>query len=237
MAEMRGFVFSVMFIILFSAFLTSVPVGLLGTGSTPNALNPIDASLYAGFSSSVSFDPTDFSAGTYSDYYEYELGVGVYWVCKNYYGADRFVSVGREIRYAGFWFGQEARTDCITKNGTVRDGGVFLSEVLEDSDEGTVQYNLRYSDSGNSAGGLIFYWNVTEYTDPQDAWDSNELYIMHGQGINETAGADIASLLLSLLTLQLPNVPVLLGIILASPFYACTIFVVWFIIKETLPFV
>ncbi len=217
--------------------MTSIPIGLLGTGGTPDNLTPIDASLYTDFANSVSFDPTDFSAGTYSDYYEYQIVTGNFYVCKNYYGADRFISIGKEVRYAGFWFGQEARTDCYDENGTKYDGGVFLSEVKDVANDGYAKFDLRYIKSGNSAGSLIFYWNSTAYSDPQDAWDADELYFMHGQGIDSSASVDITSLLLSLLTLQLPNVPVILSIILASPFYACVIFVGWFIIKETLPFV
>ena len=234
---MKGFMFSVIFIIMFSALLVSVPTGLLGLGSTPDELNAINPSLVSDFSSSVSFDPTDFSVGTYSNYYEYELGTGVYWVCKNYFGTDRFISVSREIRYAGFWFGGEERTDCKLNATTTRVGGVFFSEIEEDATDGFVRYDLFFQSDGNSAGGLVIYWNSSAYSDPEDAWDANELYILHGQGLTSSGAINIGSVLLSLLTLQLPNVPVLVGFIIASPLYACVVFLIWFIIKETLPFV
>jgi hypothetical protein len=61
--------------------------------------------------------------------------------------------------------------------------------------------------------------------------------MLHGVGIDATAAMDIAQLLLGLLFLQLPDVPVLVNVLIAVPIWASVVYLIWFVIKETLPFV
>ena len=106
-----------------------------------------------------------------------------------------------------------------------------------DDTDGSHRYDLKFIDSGDSAGKLVIYWNVTAYPDINDAWDNNALHILHGMGIEDTATANIGALIVSLLLLQLPDVPVLINLILVTPIWACIVYVLWFIIKEMIPFV
>jgi len=96
---------------------------------------------------------------------------------------------------------------------------------------------MTYVTGGTSAGILIVYWNETLYADPEDAWTADALNILHGVGINETARMDIGSLLIGLLLLRLPDCPLLINLLLATPLYAAVVFLIWFVIKESLPFV
>ena len=78
---------------------------------------------------------------------------------------------------------------------------------------------------------------MTEYEDPEDAWDNDVLILLHGLGIEDTATANIGALIISLLLLQLPEVPTLINIFIAVPIWACIVYVIWYIIKEMIPFV
>ena len=92
-------------------------------------------------------------------------------------------------------------------------------------------------DSSSAAGALVLYWNTTTYATSSDAWDNDDLYMLHGVGIESTATNDIGALIISLLLLRLPEVPPLVNVLLAVPIWACIIYVLWFIIKEMIPFV
>ena len=96
--------------------------------------------------------------------------------------------------------------------------------------------DLRFTVNGDSAGKLVVYWNVTAYPAIADAWMAGDLQLLHGMGIEDTATANIGALIISLLLLQLPGVPVLVNMFLAVPIWACIVFVLWFIIKEMIPF-
>jgi hypothetical protein len=111
-----------------------------------------------------------------------------------------------------------------------------MSEIAGDAEDGAVRYDLKYTDSGNDAGGFVVYWNTTAYADPEDAWDNDVLFLLHGMGIDATAAGNIFSLLVKLLTFSLPDVPILIGIIIGVLPWACIVYLCWFIIKESLPF-
>ena len=80
------------------------------------------------------------------------------------------------------------------------------------------------------------YYNTTTYATASLAWDADALYFLHGVGIESTATNDIGALIISLLLLQLPEVPPLIAVFLAVPIWACIVYVLWFIIKEMIPF-
>ena len=45
MSEYKGFVFAIIFIIIFAGLLASVPVDLQGQGTDPDILTPVDPAL------------------------------------------------------------------------------------------------------------------------------------------------------------------------------------------------
>ena len=226
-SEQRTFVFAVTFIIIFSALLASIPVDFQGHGETVETVTPINPNLLSGFANSVEFDKTDFAG---YPYYEYLLAPTTF-ECQHY---DDYFRVGAHTLFVGLWLGGYSWANFISDNGTNHGWQVSFSDLENDAEEGTVRYTLQYEDTGNPAGGFVFYWNTTTYSDPSDAWDNNVLYLLHGIGL--LANTDIASLLISLLFLQLPEVPTLVNVLIVVPIWASIIFVLWFIIKEMIPF-
>lgn len=230
-SEQRTFVFAVTFIIIFSTLIASIPVDFQGSGATVETVTPINPNLLSGFAESEEFVKTDFS-GVVGLFYVYDLPIGGTTFECNYY--DNEFSVGAHTLFVGLWLGGISWINFISDNGTNHGLEVSFSDLENDAEEGVVRYALQYDDTGNSAGGFVFYWNTTTYSDPSDAWDNNVLYLLHGVGL--LANTDIASLLISLLFLQLPEVPALVNVLIVVPIWASIIFVLWFIIKEMIPF-
>lgn len=231
MTEIKGFVIAIVFIITFSGLLVATPTDLQGQGETPDIVTPIDPNIVASFSDSEDWHMTDLTA---YDQYAYTL-LPRDWLFSYYAGT---IQLGAKILIGGIiWLGQ--LDSCEFYNASNINRGYVLSTTELDIDavNGTVRYDLRYLIDGSDAGAFIIYWNTTEYSDSADAFLADDVYFMHGVGITNTAGADIGSLLLGLLLLQLPNCPPLINLLLATPLYACVVFLIWFIIKETMPFV
>ena len=236
-SEMRGFVFSVVFIIVFSTLLSSIPVGLQGSGEEPDTVVPIDPSTITGFAESHDYYPDNYSVlhtGRY--YYDYDEFGGHDW--RSVTDNDTFLELGaKDYVFWILWFGQ--LDDCKFEAPSGQDRGTTLTfaEIDADAEDGAVSYSLTFSDSGNTAGSLVIYWNTTAYSSVDDAWDNDEAYLLHGVGFDSGATTNIGALLVSLLFLQLPEVPTLINILLAAPIWACIIFVLWYVIKEMIPFV
>lgn len=243
MAEMRTFVFAVVFIIMFSALLTSIPAGLSGEGATPSELTPVDPALVGGFSSSEQWNTTEFAEyALYWIYGAYSLN-SKEWFCYAYKtgGGDLLsIAIGSKALLGGvLWLGALDYVDFVYDS--VNYGNTLstseLATIASDAEDDTMTLSLQYEVNGNAAGSLVLYWNQTLYgTDAADAWDNNALYFVHGVGFEATASVNIALLLLQLLTLSIPGVPVLLGLLLASPMYAAIVYLFWYFIKETTPF-
>ena len=232
--EMRGFVFSIVFIIVFSTLLSSIPVGLQGIGASPDTVVPIDPNLVTGFSDTENYTPAVLPTPPPIETYSYSLGSRD-WVA----GIDlTSLYIFAKVLVWGFlWLGQTDNCKFIAPSGTDRGNALALSEIEADDEEGAVRYSMQFIESGDSAGSLVIYWNITEYPVFQDAWDAEEVYLLHGVGIDTSATTNIGALIVSLLFLQLPGVPVLINMFLAVPIWACIVFVLWFIIKEMIPFV
>ena len=229
-SEQRAFVFAVSFIVIFSVLVASVPTGLLGLGETPDMVTALDPSIITGFSESETYSRPNFT--TYQ--YVYDLG-GRTWLCL---GNDLGFALGAKVFILGFlWFGVVDSVKFTSLEGTDRGAELLFSEISTDAEEGIAQYTLQYIGTGSSAGGFVIYWNTTIYSDPSYAWTNDTLFALHGQGVADTANADIGSLLISLLFLQIPEVPLLINILLITPIWASIIFVLWYIIKEMIPFV
>ena len=229
--EMGGFVFSLIFIIVFSTLLSSIPVGLQGIGASPDTVIPVDPSLVTGFSETENYTKAAYTLGLY----EYSLG-GRDWMAGHNDVVEVFLFA--KIKILGIlWLGATDQCKFISSDGVDRGETLTLTEMDTDDTDGSHRYDLKYIDSGDSAGKLVVYWNVTEYPAIADAWTAGDLHLLHGMGIEDTATANIGALIVSLLLIQLPDVPVLVNMFLAVPIWACIVFVLWFIIKEMIPFV
>jgi len=230
---MGGFVFAITFLLVFAGLLGSIPSDFQGEGGTVETLLPVNPDLFTDFSATTTpFTRTDFGANYI---YEYTLG-GFDWYCYTAAGASFIVN--RKVKWGGLlWLGAVKNTEFVLDNGTSRGSTLTIEEIEGDADNGAVRYDLEYTDSGNSAGGFVFYWNTTLYADPADAWTNDVLELLHGVGIDSTAAKNIFSLLIGLLFFQLPDVPVLVNLLLATPIWACIVFLVWYAIKESLPLV
>ena len=229
--EQYGFVFAVTFIIVFSALIATIPLDLQGQGATPDMVTPINPNLLTDFAETEEYNKTHFGGVLYF-YYMYDLPDAPATTFECVFTTDRF-NIGAHALFLGIWLGGYNWVDFKNENGTDYGLAVTFHDIDADADDGVVRYTLTYEDTGNSAGGLIFYWNTTTYSGSSDAWDNNALILLHGVGM--TTNTDIASLLLSLLFLQIPEVPFLVNVLLVTPVWASIIFVAWFIIKSMIP--
>jgi len=231
--EMRGFVFSVVFILIFATLLASVPAGLQGTGSTPSDVIPVDPSILTDFADGENYTKSAFSGSGVLGY-EYTLG-GKSWIVST---DETYFVLAAKVLIAGIlWLGHTDSCYFTSKEGIERGNTLTFTEIDSDADDGTAQYSLQHVISGDSGGGFVAYWNTTAYDNSTHAWDNDELHLLHGVGLENTATNDIGALLVSLLLLQLPDVPVLLNALIAVPIWACIVFVLWYVIKEMIPFV
>jgi len=230
-SEQRGFVFSVAFIIIFSTLLATVPAGLHGPDGTGSNVFPVNPNTLTAFSDGENYTKSAFSGSPLL--YEYSLA-SKEWRC-NYY-ATVFILAAKVLIAGILWLGHTDSVNFVSDTGADRGATLSLAEINEDSNDGTAEYVITHVISGEAAGGFIAYWNTTTYDNSSHAWDNDELYLLHGIGLESTATADIGALIISLLLLQLPDVPVLINLFIVVPIWACIIFVIWFIVKEMIPF-
>jgi len=235
LAEMRGFVFAVTFILIFGALIATIPTGLQGQGSNPDNIVPVNPSVLSGWSETETYTRANTSTNIVGRYYDYDFG-SRYWRFQ-YDSSNEDFSLAELI----YWFVFLTGIDfCRFTNANHTDRGqrlTFAEIDLDLDDEGAASYSMLLSDSGNTAGDLIIFYNTTAYANSSIAWENDELYFLHGVGFSVSATADAGALIIGLLFLQLPDVPFLVGILLAAPVYACIAYVLWFIIKEMIPFV
>lgn len=236
MAEMRGFVFAVIFMLIFAGLLASIPTDLQGQGNDPDVVTPIDPNIVSGFEDTETWNIDNCTPVATTYYYEYNSFNGRDWYFLDTESSISYFSLGAKVLYIGLWFGALDYVEFINEDGENHGIQLTSDEIEVDAEEGLATYILQYQTGGASAGSLIVAWNTTAYDDPKTAWVMSELYFMHGVGISTTGGMDIASLLIALLTLQLPDCPLLINLLLATPVYAVVVFVLWFIIKEMIPF-
>lgn len=230
--EMRGFVFAITFIIVFSTLLASVPTGMQGIGSSADPLIAIDPKLLTGFDETANWTKSDYT-GTIKNY-QYALGTRT-WSTDWYDLADDLFTIAA-LTY--WWIILVGADTCkfISPNGTSRGTTLSIDEIEGDAVDGSVRYSMLFTTTGQDAGAFVVFWNTTLYADPQDAHDNDALNLLHGVGFSTSATNDIGALLVGLLFLQLPEVPVLVNMFLAVPIWACIVFVLWFVIKEMIPF-
>lgn len=230
--EQFGFVFAISFIIIFAGLLVAVPAGLQGQGATPNIVIPVDPNLFTDFTTTEDYQESDFLAGVGYDYYSYDNFGGYDWEID--YASNTFI-LGAKVYWGGFlWLGAMDYVEWINSDGTNLGTYITFTDIDTDQVDGSVRYNLIFHTSGADAGGFIFYYNSTAYSDAATAWAADGLYLVHGFGI--TANTNIASLLVGLLFLQLPDIPVLLNLVIATVIWASVVYILWYIIKEMIPF-
>lgn len=233
-SEQYGFVFAVIFITLFVGLTAMIPVELQGSGGTVNIVIPVDPELVSDFTDYEDFVKSDFSVYISLYYYFYDGNADTFpydFECD--YSTNTFWAAAK-IYWGGFlWLGGYDVVKWINDNGTVYDTVTF-TDIDNDATDGSVRYNLIFSGSGNDAGGFIFYYNTTTYSSASDAWANDELFLVHGFGI--TPNTNIISLLVGILFLQLPDVPIGINLLLATPPWASILYIIWFLIKESLPF-
>lgn len=228
MAELRGFVFAVMFLLVYSALLSGIPAGFTPTTHEDPALPGLDPTLLTGFSNFESYNRSMFLGGWI--YYDYSLDNG-YWRVNH---IDDDFWIGQKILIFGLWFGALDYYTFLGPNSESRGSSLSFTEIDNDAVNGTVRYT---GSNDGGAGIVILSWNSTLYSGSSNAWDNDELNILHGIGISSSAPTNVLSLLLGLMFLQLPDIPLLIQVMIVSPVYASVIYLAWFIIKEVIPFV
>jgi len=232
-SELRGFVFAVSFIVFFSAFLTTIPADFQGIEQEFDSITPIDPVLLSGFDDYANYSESAFVGWPIPDY-EYDSMGGYNW--QAIYASDNHFFLARKVLWFGLWLGAKLFADFINEEGINNGQSLSWAEIEADAIDGTHRYNLEL-ENGDSAGGFVVFWNITEYPDPNDAWDNDEFYIVHGLGIGDSATTNIGNLIIGLLFLQIPDVPALVNIFIVVPIWANVIYVLWFLIKEMIPFV
>jgi hypothetical protein len=231
--EQAGFVFAVTFIVLFAGLTAMVPVEIQGAGSTTEILVPVDPSLVSDWIDYATYNKSTMTqVGSYY-FIGYDALGGFDWLA-GFTATTEIFEVGAKVYWGPFWLGGLDLVQFISDTGTNYDTSLTLTDVENDGVDGTAKYNLIFSGSGNDAGDFIFYWNATTYSSPSDAWDAGALNLVHGVGFSPNT--NIVSLLVGILFLQLPDVPVQINLLLAVFPWASVIYIIWFIVKESLPF-
>lgn len=236
MSEHRSFVFAVTFIVIFSLLVSTMPADFQGPAEAGENLTPVDPTLVFGFATTKSYCKDNFTGSPLT--YAYNLNSRD-WLAFADNTLSTF-SLGAKVYVGPLWLGGFQIVQFINANGTNRGTSLTATEINTDDDDGQVKYDLIFEDNGNSAGGLIIYWNTTEHASAVDAWSELDstlcLWMMHGTGLQDNS-IDAVSLLFQLVTFNLPDVPLLINGLLVTPLVAAIAFVIWYIIKESMPFV
>ena len=233
---MKAFTFLITTVLLYGFFLTTMPTAFLGAGTDVDTLEPmtsIDPTLVTGFGDYENWTPAAYTeqggtAYTYTidpnDFVSFEGGTAL--------------TVTRKVYYFGaIWLGQYDAMVFIAQDGGDRGTSLSFAEIEADDTNGTVRYDLQSYTSGKSYGVFALQWNITAYATLGLAWTAQEVDLVHGVGYENTAPANALNLVLGLITFTLPDVPKMIQVILASPIYAPGIYLIWFLIKESMPFV
>ena len=231
-SEQRGFVFAVSFITIFWLMLSGIPADFQGLELEADIITPIDPVLLSGFEDYANYTESDFVGWPIPDY-EYDNMGGYDW--QAIYASDNHFFLTRKVKFYGLWLGAKLFADFISEDGTNNGQSLSWTEIENDAVDGAHRYNLIL-ENGDSAGGFVVFWNTTLYSDPNDAWDNDVFYIIHGVGISETATTNIGNLIIGLLFLQIPDVPVLVNAFIVIPIWANIIYILWFIIINMIPF-
>lgn len=228
-SEQSTFIFCITFLVIFGALVATIPAGMQGEEETATALSDIDPSLISGFSESEWFVRANFSVYQY----EYELAGDTWLALAN----DAEFALAKKIYFFGLWLGGYEQVEFVSGSGINRGLELSFTEIEADAENGTETYTLVYEESGASAGSFLVYWDEDSYFNATTAWLDDNLFCVHGFGISSNAVIDIGTLLIAVLLFQLPDTPPIVGILLGTSVWACVGFLLWYIFKESLPFV
>lgn len=224
MAELRTFTVVVSFLLIYSAFLGSAPVGLFSSTYDNPVVSGLNAQYLTGFDAYVQYDYSNYTGDAFS----YSLGE-YDWQTVSASGTNFRVGVKVYIwiiwvgtDWSDFSLDSESRGDTLT-----------LVEINSDADNGTVRYTAICT---AATTGVVFSWNTNDYTYAWDAWGNDSLYVTHGIGVSEFAPQNALSIVLGMLTFSIPDIPPLLQLLFNSPIYAGSIYLLWFFVKEVIPF-
>ena len=235
-SELRGFVFALSFIVIFAALLTAVPTYFQGTGNEVELIAPVNPALIGEWSETEELNKSDFvGVPPLTIVYIYTLQTdGWDWTAGKSLTA---FSLAAKVYLGPLWLGGYASVSFTAEDSENLGGELTFDEIDTKADNGTAIFSLAFINNGNDAGDFVFYWNTTDYSDSSSAWTADALYLIHGVGFGSMATNNIGALVVSLLLIQLPDVPPLINVLLAVPIWAAVVFILWFIIKEMIPFV
>lgn len=234
MAEYKGFVVAVVFIIIFSALLSTMPTFLSGAGTAANEIIPVDPNIISGFSDSETYCKANFTPNLIGELYQYEMN-SRYWQMQYDSGNTYFVLYERII-WLGIFVVNLDPYIFTSSNGTNRGYSLSFTEIDADMTDGTETYALKNYRTSNDGGSLIVWYNTTTYDNSSHAWDNSDLWFMHGIGFQSSATNDIGALLVSLLLFQLPDVPLMANVIIGGLLWVSIIWILWFVVKSMIPF-
>lgn len=228
--ESKTFTFLAFMVLLFTALLASAP-SVFVTSSPENPTIPnVNSQYLVGFSVTEEYNATYFTFPDGYGYYDYDLG-GYSWrvMWTDGYGFSLGV---KQLLFGFLWLGW-IEWCTFSFKGSARGLYISYAEINADNEDGTVKYDIAHSGGG---GGLIFGWDVDTYPDCQDAWDNDELVLIHGLGISDSAPQNVVSLLLSLIFFSNPDIPFLINVVLISPFVLLGAYLIFYIIIKVTPF-
>ena len=230
--EIQAFVFVVTFMLVFTGLVASTPTGLITTSYNNPVLPSVNQDLLGGFQFYTSYNSND----TYFTYYgvngqyDYQLG-GFYWRASN---SSSGLALGVKQIWIVLWISTDWCEFKSQDTGISRGESLSFSEIDEDMVNGTVKYNTLH---GGGGGTWVLYYNSGDdgWGSSYEAWINEELYIIHGLGVGDTAPQNVIGLLFGLMTLTLPDIPYLFQLILATPIWAMAIILTFLFIMKMIP--
>lgn len=223
MAEIRSFVVTVSFLMIFSLLVGFVPTVIFGGGGL-GGIPPVaglDPAVLSGYqyTKSIRTNSTYFSAS-------YLLGVAHHYslgdtsfIMHTYQEWPQF-RLGVKSLVFGVWVGGVDWLRFRAKaSGADRGDTLSLDEIQYDYQTGGQP--VRYQLIGRAGvGDLLCTWDTTLYSTAASAAAANSLYFIHGIGVGEVGSMNVLSFLLSILTFRAPNIHPAINALIAVPIYA-----------------
>ena len=221
-SEQYGFVVAVVFLLIFSAMVSTMPAGLSGSSGTPQEIGNISPSLTGDFTSKAWWKKSNYTGSPIASW-SYDLN-DLHW--STFHSATGYFYVAAKDYIGGvLWLGGYWYCDFQAPDGTNRGSTLTLSQIDADSNEGSVSYSMMFHANGKSAGTFVVGWNASVYSSASDAWTAGAITFVHGVGFNDKSTNNIGALIVGLLTFSVPDIPVLVGLFLGAALWANIFFV------------
>jgi hypothetical protein len=145
--------FSVVFIIVFSTLLSTIPAGLQGPAEDPDTVTAIDPDILTGFAETENYSRPAFYAwsGAWLAYEYYDFGS---WDWLALTDENNFALAAKDYFLGLFWLGHTDPCKFTNPNGTDRGTNLDFTEIEADAIGGTVRYSLLFTVYGGSGGSL-----------------------------------------------------------------------------------